>query len=62
MALYKPIDTSPRCLAVEPERHTTRHLRTRLNYLIDHKINLSGFDTRYGEEACPRRGIPGLQS
>lgn len=47
MARYKHIDTSPRFLAVDLERQllpgTFEHA---LNYLIDHEIDLSGFDTR----------------
>src|SRR3972149_3154385 len=48
MARYKQIDTSPRFLAVDLERQllpgTFEHA---LNYLIDHEIDLSGFDARY---------------
>ena len=48
MARYKHIDTSPRFIAVDLERQllpgTFEHA---LNYLIDHQINLSRFDTRY---------------
>lgn len=48
MARYKHIDTSPRFLAVDLERQllpgTFEHA---LNYLIDHEVDLSGFDTRY---------------
>ena len=60
MARYKHIDTSPRFLAVDLERlllpGTFEHA---LNYLIDHQIDLSGFDSRYkndltGASAYPR--------
>jgi len=48
MARYKRIDTSPRFLAVDLERQllpgTFEHA---LNYLIDHEIDLKGFDARY---------------
>src|SRR5450756_2524137 len=48
MARYKHIDTSPRFLAVDLERQllpgTFEHA---LNYLIDHEIDLKGFDARY---------------
>lgn len=48
MARYKPIDTSPRFIAVDLERQllpgTFEHA---LNHLIDHEIDLSGFDARY---------------
>ena len=48
MARYKPIDTSPRFLAVDLERQllpgTFEHA---LNHLIDHELDLTGFDSRY---------------
>lgn len=48
MARYKPIDTSPRFIAVDLERQllpgTFEHA---LNHLIDHELDLSGFDARY---------------
>jgi hypothetical protein len=48
MAKYKQIDTSPRFIAVDLERQllpgTFEHA---LNHLIDHELDLSGFDTRY---------------
>ncbi|HRE17882.1 MAG TPA: hypothetical protein PLW86_12595 [Rhodocyclaceae bacterium] len=48
MARYKPIDTSPRFLAVDLERQllpgTFVHA---LNHLIDHEIDLSSFDARH---------------
>ncbi|MEW5873531.1 MAG: transposase [Chloroflexota bacterium] len=48
MARYKQIDTSPRFIAVDLERQllpgTFEHA---LNHLIDHELDLSGFDTRY---------------
>ena len=48
MARYKVIDTSPRFIAVDLQRQlvpgTFEHA---LNYLIDHEIDLSGFDGRY---------------
>jgi len=52
MARYKHIDTSPRFLAVDLERQflpgTFEHA---LNHLLDHEIDLSGFDARYGIDA-----------
>ncbi len=49
MARYKHIDTSPRFIAVDLERQllpgTFEHA---LNYLIDHDVDLTGFDARYG--------------
>jgi transposase len=48
MARYKPIDTSPRFIAVDLERQllpgTFEHA---LNHLIDHEIDLTRFDARY---------------
>lgn len=48
MARYKHIDTSPRLIAVDLERQllpgTFEHA---LNHLIDHELDLSGFDARY---------------
>lgn len=48
MARYKTIDTSPCFIAVDLERQllpgTFEHA---LNHLIDHELDLSGFDTRY---------------
>ena len=47
MARYKRIDTSPRLLAVDLQRQllpgTIEHA---LNHLLDHEIDLSGFDAR----------------
>ena len=52
MARYKQIDTSPRFIAVDLERQllpgTFEHA---LNYLIDHEIDLTGFDARYQNDA-----------
>jgi len=49
MARYKHIDTSPRFLAVDLERPllpgTFEHA---LHHLIEHELDLSGFDARYG--------------
>jgi len=48
MARYKQIDTSPRLIPVDLERQllpgTFEHA---LNHLIDHELDLSGFDARY---------------
>ena len=59
MARYKHIDTSPRFLAVDLERQllpgTFEHA---LNYLIDHKIDLSGFDTRYCNDLTGATAYP----
>ncbi len=48
MARYKHIDTSPRFLAVDLQRQllpgTIEHA---LNHLLDHEIDLTGFDARF---------------
>jgi len=59
MARYKYIDTSPRFLAVDLERQllpgTFEHA---LNYLIDHQIDLSGFDDRYCNDLTGATAYP----
>ena len=51
MARYKPIDTSPRFLAVDLQRQllpgTFEHA---LNQLIDHELDLSSFDARFNND------------
>lgn len=48
MARYKTVDTSPRFLAVDLERQlvagTFEHA---LHWIVEHELDLSGFDTRY---------------
>ena len=59
MARYKHIDTSPRFIAVDLERQllpgTFEHA---LNYLINHQIDLSGFDTRYRNDLTGAAAYP----
>ena len=59
MARYKDIDTSPRFLAVNLELQllpgTFEHA---LNYLIDHEIDLSRFDTHYNNDNTGARAYP----
>ena len=59
MARYKPIDTSPRFLAVDLERQllpgTFEHA---LHWLIDHEIDLSGFDRRYRNDLTGAAAYP----
>ena len=59
MARYKPIDTSPRFIAVDLERQllpgTFEHA---LNHLIDHELDLSGFDTRYKNDLTRASAYP----
>jgi hypothetical protein len=51
MARYKHIDTSPRFLAVGLQRQllpsTFEHA---LNHLLDHELELSGFDFRFNDD------------
>ena len=48
LARFKVIDTSPRFIAVNLQRQlVTGTFEHALNYLIDHEIDLSGFDGRY---------------
>ncbi len=48
MARYKHIDTSPRFLAVDLQRQLLPGtIEYALNHLLDHEIDLSGFDAKY---------------
>jgi len=50
MARYKHIDTSPRFLAVDLRRQLLPGtFEYALNYLIDHELDLSSFDSRYAQ-------------
>jgi transposase len=59
MARYKPIDTSPRFIAVDLAAQllpgTFEHA---LNHLLDHEIDLSGLDARYGNDATGAPAYP----
>jgi len=59
MARYKHIDTSPRFIAVDLQRQlvpgTFEHA---LDYLIDHELDLSGFDHRYKNDATGATAYP----
>jgi transposase len=59
MARYKPIDTSPRFIAVDLARQllpgTFEHA---LNHLIEHELDLSGFDTRYRNDLTGAPAYP----
>ncbi len=59
MARYKHIDTSPRFIAVDLERQllpgTFEHA---LNYLVDHQLDLSRFDTRYKNDLTGASAYP----
>ena len=59
MARYKHIDTSPRFLAVDLQRQllpgTLEHA---LNHLLDHEIDLSGFDAKYCNDVTGAAAYP----
>jgi transposase len=59
MARYKHIDTSPRFIAVDLERQlhagTFEHA---LNYLVDHQLDLTGFDARYKNDLTGATAYP----
>lgn len=59
MARYKPIDTSPRFLAVDLQRQllpgTFEHA---LNHLLDRELDLSSFDTRYKNDLTGAPAYP----
>jgi len=59
MARYKPIDTSPRFIAVDLERQLLPgSFEHALNHLIDHELDLTDFDARYRNDltGAPRPG------
>jgi len=59
MARYKPIDTSPRFLAVDLEKQLLPgSLAYAVNHLLDHDFDLSGFDARYRNDAAGARAYP----
>lgn len=59
MARYKPIDTSPRFLAVDLERQLQPGaFEHALNYLIDHELDLSRFDARYKNDRTGASAYP----
>ncbi|MDO8465456.1 MAG: IS1182 family transposase [Gallionella sp.] len=59
MARYKHIDTSPRFLAVDLQRQllpgTFEHA---MNHLLDHEIDLSGLDARFGNDTTGAAAYP----
>lgn len=59
MARYKEIDTSPRFLAVDLSRQfLTGTFEHALNELLDHDIDLSDFDSRYGNDETGATAYP----
>jgi transposase len=59
MARYKHIDTSPRFIAVDLQRQllpgTFEHA---LNHLLDHELDLSGFDARFSNDETGAAAYP----
>ena len=59
MARYKHIDTSPRFLAVDLQSQllpgTIEHA---LNHLLDHEIDLTGFDAKFCNDATGATAYP----
>jgi transposase len=59
MARYKHIDTSPRFLAVDLQRQllpgTFEHA---LNHLLDHELDLTGFDVRFNNDVTGASAFP----
>ena len=59
MARYKHIDTSPRFIAVDLERQLhPGSFEHALNYLVDHQLDLSRFDTRYKNDLTGATAYP----
>jgi transposase len=59
MARYKHIDTSPRFLAVDLERQLLPGtFEYALNYLVDHKLDLSRFDSRFRNDLSGAPAYP----
>ena len=59
MARYKHIDTSPRFLAVDFSKQLLPgSFEHALNHLIEHEIDLAGFDTRYRNDATGATAYP----
>lgn len=59
MARYKHIDTSPRFLAVDLQRQLLPDtFEYALNRLLDRDIDLSGFDTRFNNDATGAAAYP----
>ena len=59
MARYKPIDTSPRFLAVDLHKQLLPgSLAHAVDHLLDHDFDLSGFDARYRNDAAGASAYP----
>ncbi len=59
MARYKHIDTSPRFLAVDLQRQLLPgSFEHALNHLLDHEIDLTGFDARFRNDTTGATAYP----
>ena len=59
MARYKHIDTSPRFLAVDLQRQLLPGpFEHAMNHLIDHELDLSGFDARFCNDVTGAAAYP----
>ena len=59
MARYKDIDTSPRFLAVDLQRQLLPGtFEFALNRLLDHELDLSGFDSRFNNDVTGATAYP----
>jgi len=59
MARYKHIDTSPRFLAVDLQRQLLPGtFEYALNHLLDHELDLSGFDARFNNDVTGAAAFP----
>ena len=59
MARYKPIDTSPRFIAVDLQRQLLPgSFEHALNHLIDDELDLTGFDSRYKNDLTGAAAYP----
>jgi transposase len=59
MARYKHIDTSPRFIAVDLQRQLLPgSFEHALNHLIDHELDLSGFDARFKNDETGAAAYP----
>ena len=59
MARYKHIDTSPRFFAVDLQRQLLLGtIEYALNHLLDHEIDLSGFDARFCDDETGAAAYP----
>ena len=59
MARYKHIDTSPRFIAVDLQRQLLPGaFEHALNHLLDHEIDLTGFDARFCNDITGATAYP----